>query len=109
MSGYVFLILAIVANSIGNVLFKAGAKIEEFTPRKGLLLGLGLAVGLVNTLAFIKSLESLELGIAFPLFSAASIVLIAGASSLLLHEPVSAQKAVGLAILCVGLGILWKA
>jgi small multidrug resistance pump len=109
MSGYVFLILAILANSIGNVLFKAGASIEGFTPRKGLLLALGLAIGLVNTISFIKSLETLDLGVAFPIFSAASIVLIAGASFLLLHEPVSAQKAVGLAILCAGIAVLWKA
>ena len=64
MSGYIFLVLAIVTNSIGNVLFKAGATIEGFTPRKGMLIGLGLAVGLVNTLSFIKSLETIQLGVA---------------------------------------------
>jgi small multidrug resistance pump len=109
MSGYLFLVLAILTNSIGNVLFKAGATIEGFTPRKGMLIGLGLAVGLVNTLSFIKSLETIQLGVAFPIFSAASIVLIAAASFMLLHEPVSTQKLIGLAFLCVGLAVLWNA
>jgi multidrug transporter EmrE-like cation transporter len=109
MSGYAFLALAIVSNSLGNVLFKTGVSIEGFTVRKGTLLGLGLFVGLINTISFIKSLETLELSVAFPLFSAASIVLIALASFLVLHEPVSTQKAIGLVILCAGLAVLWKA
>ena len=109
MSGYVYLVLAILTNSVGNILFKSGASIEGFTPRKAVLLGLGLAIGLVNTISFIKSLETLELGIAFPIFAAASIVVIAVASYLVLQEPISAQKAMGLTILCVGLAVLWKA
>jgi multidrug transporter EmrE-like cation transporter len=109
MSGYVFLVLAILTNSLGNILFKTGASIEGFTLRKGLLLGLGLVVGLVNTVSFIKSLETIELSVAFPLFAAASIVLITMSSYLVLHEPVSAQKALGLVIICAGLAVLWRA
>ncbi len=109
MSGFIYLVLAIVANSAANVLFKFGSAIDGFTLRKGSLLGLGLAIGLVNTVSFIKSLETLELGVAFPIFSAASIVIIAVASYALLQEPISAQKAIGLAILCVGLAVLWRA
>jgi small multidrug resistance pump len=109
MSGFVYLVLAIVANSAANVLFKVGSLIDGFTLRKGMLLGLGLAIGLGNTVSFIKSLETLELGVAFPIFSAASIVIIAVASYVLLQEPMSAQKAIGLAILCAGLTVLWKA
>jgi len=109
MSGFLYLILAIIANAAANVLFKLGSAIDSFTLRKGALLGLGLAIGLVNTVSFIKSLETLELGVAFPVFSAASIVIIAVSSFLLLQEPISTQKAIGLAILCVGLAVLWKA
>lgn len=109
MSGFTYLVLAIVANSVANVLFKVGSGIEGFTMRKGALLGLGLAVGLVNTVSFIKSLETLDLGVAFPVFSAASIVIIAVASYVVLQEPISIQKAMGLGLLCVGLAVLWKA
>ena len=109
MSGLTYLVLAITANSAANILFKVGSGIEGFTVRKALLLGLGLAVGLVNTVSFIKSLETLELNVAFPVFSAASIVLIAVASFALLHEPVSSQKALGLVVICAGLALLWKA
>ncbi len=109
MSGFTYLVLAIVANSAANVLFKFGSAIDSFTLRKGSLLGLGLAIGLVNTVSFIKSLETLELGVAFPIFSAASIVIIAVASYALLQEPISTQKAIGLALLCFGLAVLWRA
>ena len=57
MSGIIYLVLAIVANSAANVLFKFGSAIDGFTLRKGSFLGLGLAIGLVNTVSFIKSLE----------------------------------------------------
>ena len=109
MSGIIYLVLAIVANSVANVLFKFGSGIDGFTLRKASFLGLGLAIGLVNTVSFIRSLETLELGVAFPIFSAASIVIIVVVSYLLLQEPISAQKAIGLAILCIGLAVLWRA
>jgi multidrug transporter EmrE-like cation transporter len=109
MSGIHYLILAVFCNSIANVLFKAGSILEGFTLRKGFFLGLGLTVGLANTVSFIKSLETLDLGVAYPIFCAASIVLIALGSALALHETVSLQRTIGLVILCFGILVLWRA
>ena len=89
MGGTLFLVLAILCNSAANALFKVGASVEGVTLRKGLFIGTGLAIGLVNTLSFIKSLETLDLSVAYPIFCAASIVLIALVSFLTLHEALS--------------------
>jgi multidrug transporter EmrE-like cation transporter len=106
--GEFFLALSIVFNSVANGFFKAGADIQGFPLRKGSLLAVGLLVGLANTLCYIKALEKIELGVAFPLFSAASIVLIALISLFYFHEAISVQKWLGMAVICLGLLIVWK-
>lgn len=107
--GALLLASAIIFNTLANSLFKLGSDIQEWTPRKGVLLGAGLFLGLLNTLCYIKALERTDLGTAYPLFSAASIVLIALVSYVVFREMISVQKAIGLATVCVGLAILWKA
>jgi multidrug transporter EmrE-like cation transporter len=106
--GALFLTLSVLFNAIANTLFKVGADIETLSPRKLLLLGLGLFIGLANTLCYIKALEKIDLGMAYPVFSAASIILIALLSLLFLKEGMSIQKAAGLVTLCIGLVILWR-
>jgi multidrug transporter EmrE-like cation transporter len=106
--GTLFLTLSVLFNAVANTLLKVGADIETLSSRKLMLLGLGLFIGLANTLCYIKALEKFDLGIAYPVFSAASIVLIALLSFFFLKEGVSIQKAAGLATLCVGMIILWR-
>lgn len=107
--GTVYLLLAVVFNTAANVLFKSASGMSEWTLRKGGLFVLALGLGLVNTLCYIRSLEEIELGIAFPAFSAASIVLIAVLSVLIFREPVSLQKVAALLTVCVGMLMLVKA
>ena len=106
--GALFLTLSVLFNSVANTLFKVGADIGTFSPRKLTLLGLGLFIGLANTLCYIKALEKIDLGVAYPVFSAASIVLIALLSLFLLKEGISLQKAAGLVTVCVGLFLIWR-
>ena len=106
--GAFLLVLAIIFNSIANGFFKAGAEIQDLTLRKGMLIGLGLLIGLANTVCYIKALEKIELSVAYPLFSAASIILIAAISFLFFREGISLQKAAGLVTICVGLLVTWK-
>ena len=106
--GILFLTLAIVFNSVANGFFKAGSGIETLTMRKGMLLGLGLLIGLANTICYIKALEKIDLAIAYSLFSAASIILIATISLVLFKEPISVQKAVGLIVICIGILLTWR-
>jgi len=106
--GALFLTLSVLFNAVANTLFKLGADIEAFPPKKVTLLGLGLFIGLANTLCYIKALEKIDLGVAYPIFSAASIILIALLSLFFLKEGISLQKAAGLATLCIGLFLIWK-
>jgi multidrug transporter EmrE-like cation transporter len=106
----VFLIgSAVVFNTIANIIFKSASAIPVFTTRKGILFGVGLFLGLVNTLCYLKALEKIDLSVAYPVFSAASIILIALVSVFVFREGVSVQKAAGLLAICGGLALLWKA
>ena len=107
--GYLLLAFAVVLNSAANVLFKHASGMPAWTLEKGGLFLLALALGLGNTLLYIKSLEKLELGVAYPLLSAASILLIAGLSVAIFKEAMSTQKIVALSTITVGMALLWKA
>ena len=106
--GIVLLMLAIVFNAVANSFFKAAAGLQDLTREKFVLIGLGLLIGLANTLCFVKALEEIDLGVAFPVFSAASIILIAIISLLFFKEGLSLQKAAGLTTICIGLLLIWK-
>jgi len=104
----VFLVLSIVFNAVANSVFKVASAIPELSLRKATLLGLGLFVGLVNTLCFVKALERIDLGTSYTVFSAGSILLITLVSFLYFREGFSAQKVAGLAAICIGLFLVWK-
>ena len=101
--------LSVIFNVAANTLFKAAGAIQDLTMRRGMVLGIGLLIGLANTVCFIKALEKIDLGTAYPVFSAASIVLIGAVSPIVFGEQMSIQKAVGLAVICAGLFLTWKA
>lgn len=103
-----YLALAIVFNVIANVLFKHASGLPGWTINKAGLFGLGLAIGLANTLCYIKALEHYALNIAYPMFMAGSVILIALLSFMIFHEQISLQKAAGLCAIGIGLALLWK-
>ena len=107
--GALFLILAIMFNSAANALFKFASGLPEWDTQKIGLFGLSLFLGLVNTLLYIKALETIELSIAYSVLSAASIVVIVLISLVVFKEGMSVQKIAGLATICVGLLMMWKA
>lgn len=105
--GPLLLALAVIFNVAANSMFKYAGAIHDMALRKVTILGIGLLVGLANTLCFIKALEKIDLGIAYPVFSAASIILIGILSPLLFGEQVTLQRSIGLAVICVGLLLTW--
>lgn len=107
--GYLLLAIAAVLNTGANLLFKHASGLPAWNvPKIGLFL-LALLLGLGNTLLYIKSLERLDLGIAYPMLSAASIVLIAGFSVLVFREALNLQKILALTTICAGMLMLWRA
>ena len=105
--GPLFLALSILFNTVANGFFKGAALVSGASTRKYLLLGIGLALGLVNTLCYLKAIETLRLGTAYAVFAAASTVLIALVSAWYFNETISLQKAAGLGVICLGLLLLW--
>lgn len=104
----VYLTLAVLFNVIANVLFKYASVIPVWSLRKTGLLGLGLAIGLANTICYIKALEQYALSVAYPIFMAGSVILVTVLSSLLFSEGMSVQKTAGLCAIGLGLALLWK-
>jgi multidrug transporter EmrE-like cation transporter len=105
--GPMLLALAVIFNVAANSMFKYAGGIQDMAARKLMILGIGLLVGLANTLCFIKALEKIELSVAYPVFSAASIILIGILSPPLFGEHLSIQKSIGLAVICIGLLLTW--
>ena len=103
-----WLTCAVLFNTVANGLLKAGATIPQLSSRKGVMIGAGLFLGLLNTLCYIKALEKIDLGIAYPVFSAASILFIGGISFFVFREGMSTQKVVGLVTICAGILLTWK-
>jgi small multidrug resistance pump len=109
MPSALLLLLAVAFNVAANLLFRHASAIPGYPAQKMVLLGGGLFIGLVNTLLYIKALEQMPLGTAFPLYSAASIVVIAAAAALLFGEAWSTQKVIGVVTICVGIVVLGRA
>ena len=103
-----YLALAIFFNAAANSLFKFTSAIPEFSVRKGGFLSLALLIGLANTLCFIKSLEKIDLSTSYPIFSGGSIILISLISAILFRETFSAQKLIGVLVLCGGMYLIWR-
>jgi multidrug transporter EmrE-like cation transporter len=109
MSSVLLLLLAVAFNVGANLLFRHASAIPGYPAQKMVLLGVGLFIGLVNTLLYIKALEQMPLGTAFPVYSAASIVVIAAAAALLFGEAWSTQRVIGVVTICVGIVVLGRA
>lgn len=106
--GAFFLTTSIIFNTVANGFFKSASALGEFSPRKWTLLGVGLFVGLLNTLAYLKALETVRLSTAYAVFASASTLLIALMSMVHFGEPMTLHKGIGLTVICLGLLILWK-
>lgn len=103
-----YLVLAVAFNVIANALFKQASGYPGWTTAKAGLFGLGLAIGLANTLLYIRSLEEYALNVAYPIYMGGSVILITLLSYLIFHEGISVQKAAGLCAIGIGLVLLWK-
>ena len=105
--GYLFLSFSICFNIIANGFFKH-ASLQDPGKEKWMLFGVGLFIGLLNTLSYLKSLETLKLSIAYAVFGACSTIGVAIVSLIYFHEGLTVLKLVGLGVITVGLLMLWK-
>jgi multidrug transporter EmrE-like cation transporter len=105
--GFFFLTVSILFNITANGFFKT-ASLRTSGMEKWTLLGIGLFIGLLNTLAYLKALETMKLSIAYAVFAASSTIGIAIVSVAFFHEALTAQKIIALLVISVGLLLLWR-
>jgi len=67
---------------------------------------LGLLIGIFNTYFFTKALKSINLSIAYPVFSALSICMIMLVSALIFHESIKMIHIIGAGVIIVGITLM---
>ncbi len=99
-----FLFLAIFFNVLTNFFFKLASMQER--SKYWLLFASGLFFGLLNSYFITESVKGIRLSIAFPVFSATSILFLTMVSNLYFHEPLNSKKIAGIIIVCIGIVLL---
>jgi multidrug transporter EmrE-like cation transporter len=96
---------AVIVNAASNVLYKSASLAGDRRASAGFMIA-GLLLGIVNVVLYTASLRGIKLNIAYPIFSAASIVLVFLASFILYKEAISAKNIVGVLAITLGIGLV---
>jgi multidrug transporter EmrE-like cation transporter len=104
---YIFLVGSIICNLFAYMLFKHISG-KPFNPLWVSLFSAGLILGAVNSFLFTKSLKDLNLGIAYPIFSAGSIIVIMIVSAYLFGENFKPINAAGALVAIAGIILLTR-
>jgi len=97
-----FLILAALLNAGSNVFYKYSSLSGQQKMLSLALLGVGLLLGAVNVVLFTKSLKGISMNVAYPIYSAGTIVLVTIASILIFRENVTVLRIVGISVISLG-------
>lgn len=98
----IFLALAVVFNTLASLFFKFSSSNNK-TEWSIIFLSVGLVFGAVNAYFYTRSLKGIDLNIAYPIFSAASIMLISLVSWLVIKEKFTGNNLLGSAIILIGI------
>ena len=88
-------------NSFASALFKFSADLKN--QYSVLLLVIGLLFGGINAVLYTKSLHRIPLSIAYPVFSAGSIILISLASLFFFREKLNIKQVLGIFTIMAGI------
>jgi multidrug transporter EmrE-like cation transporter len=104
---YIFLSLSVLFNTGACMIFKsiAGKQNNLFWYA---IFSVGLIVGAINTFFFTKSLKDIDLGIAYPVCSAASMAFIALASVFIFNEKFDLVNIIGVFVIILGIILLTR-
>jgi multidrug transporter EmrE-like cation transporter len=100
------LALAALFNVGLNIFFKLSSQREA--PLKYVFLAIGLALGGGYAFFFAKALEKLDLGLAYPTFAGASVLLTMIAGMVVFDESFAWTKAVGAAMVVGGIAVAYR-
>jgi multidrug transporter EmrE-like cation transporter len=96
-----FLILAMLFNSFASTLFKLSA--DQKNQYSVLFMVIGLLLGGINAVFYTKSLNRIPLSIAYPVFSAGSIILITLVSMFFFREKLNIKQMLGMVTIMAGI------
>ncbi len=112
LTGFLLLLLTAICMAVANVLMKDGiAQAGGFSPSISALFSLlrqpklvaGLLLSGIAALMWFRILATQKLSSCYPLFVSLTYLLITVGAFYFLHEKISVQKLLGLAILVVGI------
>jgi multidrug transporter EmrE-like cation transporter len=102
---YLYLFLSVTFNVASYLIYKSIAhKQNDFI--WFVIFALGLTLGAINTYLFTKSLKSINLSIAYPIFSGACIALMMILSHLIFGEKISGMNVAGAIVIFVGIVLM---
>lgn len=101
-AGVVLVILCSVVEGVAQVLFKKSALVRR---RKALWVGAGIALFVLQALAYTGALQFVEVSTAFPIGSI-GFVIVAILSQRMLGEPVTRMRWAGIALIIAGVSLL---
>ena len=104
---YIFLSLAVLFNVSAYIIFKS-ISVKQTNLKWFIIFSMGLIMGAINTYLFTKSLKEINLGIAYPIFSAASITLIMLVSVFVFNEKINPINVIGAFIIILGIVLLTR-
>jgi small multidrug resistance pump len=104
-SAYFFLLLGMFFNSLTSITFKF-ASLKKYENSKELIFIIGLIFGFFCSYFYAKSLKGVNLNIAFPIFSAVSIIIVTIFSYVLFKENLTLIKTVGLVLIIFGICLI---
>jgi small multidrug resistance pump len=104
---YIYLLLAVILNTSSNIIFK-GISGKRNDLLWFAIFAAGLILGAINVYFFTKSLKDIDLGIAYPIFSAACIALTILASVFIFHEKLSLVNMAGVVVIIFGIVLLTR-
>jgi spermidine export protein MdtJ len=103
-ASFLFLSLAVVLNAGSGILYK-WASASGGALATALFLA-GITLGGVNAFFYTRSLAGIRLNVAYPVFSAGSVLLVTLASLLIFAETLSVRQGLGIAVALAGVALV---
>jgi small multidrug resistance pump len=101
MTGWIFLVIAIVAEIVATTAIRSSNGFTVLVPSIVTIAGYAVAFA-----CFAQALKSLELGIAYAIWAGVGTATVAVIGMLVFGEPGSAAKTAGLALIVAGVVLL---
>jgi Membrane transporters of cations and cationic drugs len=106
MKYYIFLIISFLLNACSYIFYKYSSINAANRILSWSLLITGLVFGAANATFYTKSLKGIDLNVAYPIFSAFSIILVTLVAVVIFKETLSLQKGLGIIIIIAGVIIV---